>query len=81
MPKLVRIKNQLIDLDAIQYAKYTPASEAAVAGSIPTEPRLHLIVGGATIALDADDDAERWWGIIQTEAVDRHTPASPPEIH
>jgi hypothetical protein len=59
MAKLIRLKNQIVDLDAIRYAAFVPAGAHR-----PAPSTLHLIISGVAVDLDQDDDADRLWEII-----------------
>ena len=62
MARIIRLKNQIIDLDAIQWAAYVPADEKVPDAKSPSS--LHLILGGVAVDLDQDDDADALWKII-----------------
>jgi hypothetical protein len=77
MARLIRLKNQILDLDAIQWAAYVPADEKVPDAKSPSS--LHLILGGVPVDLDQDDDADALWKIIveklKVDWVDEPPPA------
>jgi len=77
MANFIRLRNQILDLEAIQYAAFVNSETASSESKAP--PRLHLIIGGVAVDLDQDDDADALWTIIverlRVEWIDEPPPA------
>ena len=61
MANRIKIRNQIIDFDAVEYAVYTSAS-----GSV--RATLRVVLSGQPI--DIVDDAERIWKLIEASDAD-----------
>jgi len=61
MPNRIKIKNQIVDFDAVQYALFTPATDSA-------EATVRLCIGGQP--LEITEDAERIWKLIEASDID-----------
>jgi hypothetical protein len=79
MARFIRLKNRIIDLDAIQYAAYVPSGTKPPESQAPSS--LHLVVGGVAVDLDQDDDADALWEVIadrlQVEWIDPNVSVTP----
>ena len=73
MARFIRLKNQIVDLDAI-HMLYVPAEGKACKSR---RMSLHLVIGGVAVDLDQDDDAEALWEVI----VDRLQVSDRPDRH
>jgi hypothetical protein len=77
MANFIRLRNQIVDLEAIQYVAFVRAGTAVPDSKTPSS--LHLIVGGIAVDLDQDDDADALWAIIverlRVEWIDEPPPA------
>ena len=62
MANFIRLGNQIVDLESIQYVTFVPAKTAALESKAASS--LHLIIGGIAVDLDQDDDADALWAII-----------------
>ena len=62
MANFIRLRNQILDLEAIQYAAFVQSETASPESKAP--PSLHLIIGGVALDLDREDDADALWTII-----------------